>query len=131
MPWNDPNYWMRDPEAKRGLQMIGAAVRRQRMRAGLTQRDLGQMTGIDQSTISRLETGQRCGLKWSRFAVLVATLGGLDFGGRDLARPASRYGLSPNPTVARQQLEVAKAELLAARDWVERRAAEIAATSAS
>jgi transcriptional regulator with XRE-family HTH domain len=61
------------------MQLIGAALRRRRQRLGWSQRDLGRRTGVDQSTISRLETGVRCGLRWSRFAAVVAVLGGLDF----------------------------------------------------
>jgi transcriptional regulator with XRE-family HTH domain len=125
---------MSHPEAKSGLVLIGAAIRRKRRKRGLTQRDLERLTGVHQSTISRLETGQRCGLKWSRFARIVGVLGGLDFGHDggprdvDLFGP---YGLSPNPTVASQQLDAAETRLQAARDWVERRIAELAATRAS
>lgn len=61
------------------MQLIGAAMRRRRERLGWSQRDLGRRTGVDQSTISRLENGVRCGLRWSRFAAVVAVLDGLDF----------------------------------------------------
>ena len=36
------------------------------------------MTGIDQTVISRLENGKQYGLRWSRFAILVARLHGLE-----------------------------------------------------
>ena len=124
MPWNEENHWMSDPLAKRGMVLIGAAVRRQREKRRLSQRDLERLTGVHQSTISRLETGQRCGLRWARFAKIVAALGGLDFGrsvGEDILGP---YGLSPNPRVALQQLEQVEAILRSARDIVEGRLAE-------
>lgn len=123
---------MRDPDAKRGFELIGAAVRRRRVKLGLTQRDLERLTGVHQSTISRLETGDRCGLRWKRFAQIVGVLGGLDFVERgglrdvDLIGP---HGLSPNTKVALQQLDAAEAVLRAARDSVEHRAATLAEAS--
>ena len=45
-----------------------------RLGADLTQRRLEAMTGIDQTVISRLENGKQYGLRWSRYAVLVAVL---------------------------------------------------------
>ena len=132
MPWNAENYWMtRDPKVKRGMVMIGAAMRRQRTKRGLSQRDVERMTGIHQSTISRLETGSRCGLRWSQFAAIVAVLGGLDFDEPGTVRLFGAYGVSPNPVVGRQQLEEAEARLQEARAYVDRRATELAEVSAS
>jgi transcriptional regulator with XRE-family HTH domain len=123
MPWNGESQWMADPRAKRGMVLIGAAMRRQRRNRGLSQRELEGLTGIHQSTISRLETGRRCGVRWARFAGIVETLGGLDFGGSAGEGIFGPYGLSPNPTVALQQLEQAEAMLRTARAMVERRIA--------
>jgi len=61
------------------MELIGAALKRRRLRLGLTQMDVHRMTGIDQSVISRIERARRWGLAWRRFAVLVEALGGLDF----------------------------------------------------
>jgi transcriptional regulator with XRE-family HTH domain len=61
------------------MELIGAALKRRRLRLGLTQMDLERMTGIDQSVISRIERARRWGLAWPRFAMLVDALGGLDF----------------------------------------------------
>ncbi|MEU9887000.1 XRE family transcriptional regulator [Sphaerisporangium sp. NPDC051011] len=41
------------------LQQIGARVRRERERAGLTQRELADLTGISQPTLARIELGSR------------------------------------------------------------------------
>lgn len=80
MPWDEDLIWARDRLARPGMVLIGAALKRRRLRLGLSQTRLERMTGIDQTTISRFENGKRCGLRWWRFAVLVAVLGGLDFG---------------------------------------------------
>jgi transcriptional regulator with XRE-family HTH domain len=123
MPWNEPNWWMSDPQAKRGMVLIGAALRRQRLNRGWSQRDLEGLTGVHQSTISRLETGQRCGVRWTRFAKMVAILGGLDFGRSGGVGSFGPFGLSPNPTVALKQVEQAEAMLRSARSMVESRIA--------
>lgn len=83
----------------RGCSSWPAAVKRRRLRLGLSQTRLGLMTGIHQSTISRFENGKRFGLRWWRFAVLVAVLGGLDFG--DLAGVGTYGRRAPvNPHLA-------------------------------
>lgn len=79
MPWDTPDPFSRDPIAQVGIELIGAAMRRRRERRGLSQRDLERHTDVDQSTISRFERGERCGLRFARFARIVAVLGGLDF----------------------------------------------------
>jgi len=53
-------------------------IRRRRLLGSLTQRELERLTGIDQTVISRLENGRQYGLRWSRFAILVAELHGLE-----------------------------------------------------
>ncbi len=63
---------------QRGYDLIGEMLKLRRLGAGLTQRRLETLTGIDQTVISRLENGKQYGLRWSRFAILVATLDGLD-----------------------------------------------------
>ncbi len=61
-----------------GYNLIGAMIRRRRLAAGLSQRELERLTRIDQTVISRLENGKQYGLRWSRFAILVAELRGLE-----------------------------------------------------
>ena len=63
---------------QRGYEFIGAVIKRRRLAATLTQRQLEHLSGIDQTVISRLENGKQYGLRWSRFAILVAVLDGLD-----------------------------------------------------
>ena len=63
---------------QRGYDLIGAWLKRRRLLAHLTQREVERLTHIDQTVISRLENGRQYGLRWSRFAILVATLDGLD-----------------------------------------------------
>lgn len=62
-------------EAIAGMAALGESVRRARWRAGLTQRHLGKLCGLDQSVISRLENGKLANLRWWRFAALVGALG--------------------------------------------------------
>lgn len=81
MSWdNEGGGRPRLPFEQQGFDLIGASVRQRRRVLGLSQTDVERMTGIDQSTLSRLENGRRFGLRWRRFATLVAALGGLDFG---------------------------------------------------
>ena len=57
-----------------GMAAIGESVREARRRAGLSQRHLGRLCGLDQSVISRLENGKLANLRWWRFAALVGAL---------------------------------------------------------
>jgi transcriptional regulator with XRE-family HTH domain len=122
MPW-DEDEAARDrmnPRSRAGLRRIGAATRRQRQRLHLSQGDVERMTGIDQTTLSRFERGERVGIRFTRFALLVETLGGLDFGSyrpganADELRLGPR-GLYPRADVAREQLREAEAAI--ARLW--------------
>jgi transcriptional regulator with XRE-family HTH domain len=87
MPWDRIDSEYRDPVVQRGMELIGAAVRRRRERLGWSQRELERRTRVDQTTISRLENGRRVGLRLARLARLVAVLGGLDFDGGRVDRP--------------------------------------------
>ena len=68
----------RDPQEQHGFDLIGALVKRRRVSLGWTQRYLEAMSGIDQTVISRIENGKQYGIRWSRFALLIDALGGLD-----------------------------------------------------
>ena len=78
-------------------------LKRRRLLAGLTQREVERLTGVDQTVISRLENGRQYGLRWSRFAILVATLDGLDDA---TAKPPPpwwvRMGITPPPFMVEQ-----------------------------
>lgn len=77
MPWESFDLQDVDERTMRGYGRIGRLVRRRRERIGLSQRDLHRLSGIDQSVISRLETGRLRGLRFSRLARLVDALGGI------------------------------------------------------
>lgn len=77
MPWESFDMQDVDVRTLRGYGRIGRAVRRRRERIGLSQRELHRLSGIDQSVISRLETGQLRGLRFSRLARLIDALGGI------------------------------------------------------
>ncbi len=61
-----------DETEQLGAKLIGTVVRRSRLWAGLTQRQLGWRAGISQSVISRLETGR---LRGMRYRTLVRVVG--------------------------------------------------------
>lgn len=64
-----------DETERLGAKIIGAGVRRARLFAGLTQRQLGWRAGLSQSIVSRLENGR---LRGMRFRTLARILGALD-----------------------------------------------------
>jgi transcriptional regulator with XRE-family HTH domain len=53
-------------------------VKRRRTRIAWSQRDLSRASGLARSAISRLETGKLSGVRFGRFAKLVAAMNGLD-----------------------------------------------------
>ena len=57
---------------KLGLDIIAKAIRGRRVASGLTQRQLGWRAGLNQSTISRLETGR---LRTMRMVTLARIIG--------------------------------------------------------
>ena len=63
-----------DAMTLRGLLLVGAVVYDARRRAGVTQRHLGRVAGVHQSTISRLERGHLNGLRLKRLARILAYL---------------------------------------------------------
>ena len=69
---------LRDADAAtlHGLTLVGQIVYEGRRRAGITQRHLGRMAGVHQSTISRLERGQLNGMRLKLLARIVAYLDG-------------------------------------------------------
>jgi len=67
----------RDDVVDLGLEIIGRGIRRARLNLRLTQGGLERWSGVDQSTISRLEHGTLRGLRLRRFAALAAALNGI------------------------------------------------------
>ncbi len=59
-----------------GLRLIGLRLREARLRLGLTQRRLEQLSGIDQTTISRLENGRLTSLHLTRVGAIASVLAG-------------------------------------------------------
>src|SRR5919197_5915677 len=75
-----------------GLRRIGEAIRRARWTSGLSQRQLGAMAGLSQSTISRLECGVAPTVRFSRLAHLLMAMDSDIF----IERRPSPAGLGPN-----------------------------------
>jgi transcriptional regulator with XRE-family HTH domain len=68
-PWREPL----DPEAI-GRSTIGRAIRQFRLSNGWSQRQLGWMVGVNQSTIARLEGGTLSGMRLSNLARILGQL---------------------------------------------------------
>jgi ribosome-binding protein aMBF1 (putative translation factor) len=66
----------RPPSAEQliGAERLGRAVRRARLDAGLSQRNLGSRAWVHQSTISRIETGRLEAMRFSTFLRLLDAL---------------------------------------------------------
>lgn len=92
---------------QRGYYLIGDVIKRRRLRAGFTQRELERLTRIDQTVISRLENGKQYGLRWSRFAILVAELDGLE---DTPSRPRTPWWVTMGITPPEYRLESLRAE---------------------
>jgi len=56
------------------LVLVGGQVRAARMHASLTQRQVEDLTGIDQTVISRLENGKGSNMPLGRFAALLIAI---------------------------------------------------------
>jgi DNA-binding XRE family transcriptional regulator len=71
------------PHEVAGLRELGTELRLARARLGWSQRDLEYASGVDQTTISRLENGRLTHLNLVRLAALIEALRGrLDLSGR-------------------------------------------------
>ena len=90
MAWDPAARLERDVELQRGWEIVGAMVKRRRTVIGWSQRDLSRACGLAQSAISRLETGKLSGVRFGRFARLVAAMGGLD---PTAPHPPRRYSM--------------------------------------
>lgn len=78
MAWPQEAQGRRSPDVQRGWDLLGAAVKRRRVALGWSQRDVLRATGIHQTVISRLERGVLTGIRFSKFARLVAAMHALD-----------------------------------------------------
>jgi transcriptional regulator with XRE-family HTH domain len=79
-----------DDEIAAALEALGHQVLGARRHAALSQRSVEAMTGIDQTTLVRIEHGKATGLPLRRFAVLLAALDA----GVATRRPALAFGLT-------------------------------------
>ncbi len=74
-------------EIEHGLEIIGHDLRQARRARLMTQQALENWSGVDQTTISRLERGELTSLRLIRLAAIVAALSG-DPPGREAAEPS-------------------------------------------
>lgn len=80
-----------EADAAYGIRQLGEIVRSARRDAGASQRTLAQVIGVNQSVISRLETGKLKGLKLRHLGAIIAVLDGrVEYFIRLRAKPAGR-----------------------------------------
>jgi transcriptional regulator with XRE-family HTH domain len=65
-----------DETGMAGLRLLGMRLREARLSLGLTQRRLERLSGVDQTTISRLENGRLPSLHLTRVGRIALVLGG-------------------------------------------------------
>ena len=65
-----------DPETQAALDRLGVDIARLRARSGLSQRRLGEIARVDQSTISRFERGLAPGIAITSVARIIVALDG-------------------------------------------------------
>jgi transcriptional regulator with XRE-family HTH domain len=63
-----------DPRSTAVMRAVGRGIRLNRLAQGLTQRDLEELCGLDQTTFSRLERGLAPGMSIERLAGIIAVL---------------------------------------------------------
>lgn len=64
-----------EPEIESLMRALGADIRRARWQAGISQSGLEVLSGVDQTTISRLENGIAPGLRLVRLVTILAPIG--------------------------------------------------------
>jgi transcriptional regulator with XRE-family HTH domain len=74
-PRRRSGQWLSERELA-GLQHLGAVLRDARVGRGWSQRDLERRSGVDQTTISRLENGRLVHCRIVRLARLIEALQG-------------------------------------------------------
>ena len=107
MGWESFDVRRADPYMVLGTRLLGQMVAARRSYLCWSQRDLARYVGCHQSVISRLECGLLLGIRYRRFARIVAVLGGLVPDGPPPEWTLDRRG--PNPYLARLEGEVAAA----------------------
>jgi transcriptional regulator with XRE-family HTH domain len=75
-PLRGAKGWPLTDREVEGLRLLGVQLRRARLRNGWSQRRLERASGIDQTTISRLENGRLASLRLTKVARLMQALQG-------------------------------------------------------
>jgi transcriptional regulator with XRE-family HTH domain len=71
------NGWPIHPAYVAGLELIGRQLRRARREKGWTQMQLERASGVDQTTISRLENGRLTSISILKLGAIALALAGL------------------------------------------------------
>jgi len=73
-PWARPSRFEISPLIEIGLGEIGRWVRSARREKGMTQQHLENVSGVDQTIISRLENGRLHSIRFTRLAAVVGAV---------------------------------------------------------
>ena len=73
-PWSRPSQTIVSPVVEIGLAEIGAWIKSARYAIHMTQQHLENVSGVDQTVISRLENGRLYSLRLVRLAAVVGAL---------------------------------------------------------
>ncbi len=87
--WESIAPYELDPIRRLGMTTLGLLVGQWRRACGLSQRQLAAKVGLNQSTISRLETGQLRSLRLATLAMVIGVLHDLLIG--EPVRSRSRW----------------------------------------
>lgn len=91
LEWHMSDRDREDADAAYGIRQLGEIVRSARRDAGASQRTLARVIGVNQSVISRLETGKLRGLKLRHLGAIIAVLDGrVEYFIRLRVKPAAR-----------------------------------------
>ncbi len=84
-PWSRPSTYDLTPMVEIGLDRIAVWVRDARRASGMTQQHVENVSGVDQTIVSRLENGRLYSIRFVRLAAVIGAV-------HDSRPPRDRWG---------------------------------------